>query len=408
MEPTEVRALGELAGEAVGGLAARVGEMHSGVAGRVFKAVGPGAAPVQLIHDGIAVGVYAAVQTLSKVAARAGAGVLSLTVAPEAPSLERRVGGRVAIGVLNGAFGDELARRENPLALKMTVRSRGRDVPPTRSAISEAFPDAGGRVAVFLHGLCETDDAWRLAADRNTPYGDRLQFELGYAPVYIRYNSGRHISENGRELARLLAELSAAWPVQVTEIVLIGHSMGGLVARSGCYYGAGQQWVNAVRHVFTLAAPHLGAPLEQVTHAATAGLAMLPETRALASALNIRSAGIKDLRHGYLTDEDWVGHDPHAFLRREAREIPFLTTANHYFVSATVRGPAGLLIGDLLVLRGSAWAHRGRGQRLRFGPEHYRHLGGANHFALLNHPAIYEQIRAWLAPRPLLPAVTGS
>jgi hypothetical protein len=357
-----------------------------------------------MIHDEIAGGVYSLVRRASKAAVRAGAGALSLAVEPDAPSLERRVKGRLAIGALNGAFGDQLARRGSPLALQMTVRCRGRDVPPTAHELRKAFPRATGRVAVFLHGLCETEDAWRLGAERHVPYGDRLQAEVGYTPVYIRYNSGRHISESGRELARLLREVTAAWPVEVSEIAFIGHSMGALVARSACHYGAGERWVTRVRHVFGLGAPHLGAPLEQRTNAASAAFALLPETRTFASALNIRSAGIKDLRRGYLTDEDWVEHDPDAFLRREAREIPFLSTANHYFVSATLRGLAGRLVGDLLVLRASAWSHRGRGQRLQFPVQQYRHLDGANHFDLLNHPAIYEQIRGWLEPRRALPA----
>jgi hypothetical protein len=404
MEPNEVRALGELAGEAVGGTAARVQDMHAGIAERVFKAVGPGAASVQMIHDEIAGRVYSLVRRASKAAIRGGAGALSLSVEPDAPSLERRVEGRLAIGALNGAFGDQLVRRGSPLALPMTVRGRGGDVPPTAHALRAAFPRATGRVAVFLHGLCETDDAWRLGAERHVPYGDRLQAEVDFTPVYIRYNSGRHISESGRELARLLTEVTAVWPVEVTEIAFIGHSMGALVARSACHYGAGEQWVTRVRHVFALGAPHFGAPLEQLTHAASAALALLPETRSLAVALNIRSAGIKDLRRGYLTDEDWVEHDPDAFLRREARAIPFLTTANHYFLSATLRGPAGRLVGDLLVLRASAWSHRDRRQRLQFPVEHYSHLGGANHFDLLNHPAIYAQITRWLKPRKALPA----
>jgi hypothetical protein len=163
--------------------------------------------------------------------------------------------------------------------------------------------------------------------------------------------------------------------------------------------------------VFTLGSPHLGAPLERGANAVSHLLGRLPETRALlADPLNRRSAGIKDLRYGYLVDECWLGQDCDAFLKNTAREIPFLRTAHHYFVCATVsREPdalAGRIVGDLLVLRASAWAHQ-RGQRLTFPIEHYQHVGGANHFELLNHPAIYEQIRRWMAPRLALPAGVG-
>jgi hypothetical protein len=35
--------------------------------------------------------------------------------------------------------------------------------------------------------------------------------------------------------------------------------------------------------------------------------------------------------------------------------------------------------------------------------DNYRHYGGASHFDLLNHPAIYEQLRRWLTNRLALP-----
>ena len=220
-----------------------------------------------------------------------------------------------------------------------------------------------------------------------------MEIELGYSPLYLRYNTGRHISESGRELAEQLERLIAAWPTRVDEVVLIGHSMGGLVARSACHYGAGSDCVAKVHHVVTLGTPHQGAPLEQVTNAATAALARLPETRPLARALNLRSSGIKDLRYGYLVDECWLDQDCDAFVRNTSREIPFLPTARHYFICATLSreadAPVGRILGDLLVLQPSAWAHPGRGKRLQFPVENYYHLGGANHFDLLNHPAIY-------------------
>jgi pimeloyl-ACP methyl ester carboxylesterase len=235
-----------------------------------------------------------------------------------------------------------------------------------------------------------------------------MEIELGYTPIYVRYNTGRHISENGRELARLLEALVASWPTEVHEITLVGHSMGGLVARSACHYGAGSACVAKVRHVFTLGAPHRGAPMEQAANAASVALARLPETRPLARALNLRSVGIKDLRYGYLTDECWMDQDCDAFLRDSSREVPFLPTARHYFICATLTREAdaavGRIIGDLLVLRPSAWAHEERGKRMRFPIEHYHHLGGANHFDLLNHPAIYAQMRRCLASQRALPA----
>jgi hypothetical protein len=406
MRSQEVRALGELASEALGGATARIEEMHEGIAERVFDSVGEIAAPVRLIHDGITHRVYAGLGGALASAVRAGARAISLRRPPEAPSIERAPAGRVAIGALNGAFGDRLEREHSPLAVRMTVRRGGQAVDLDVDSVRAAFPDATARLVVFMHGLCETEGAWALWSRRHVPYGPRLRVELGYTPVYIRYNSGRHVSDNGRDLARLLDELTSVWPVSPEEIALIGHSVGGLVARSACHQGAGRPWVEMVRHVFMLSCPHLGAALERATNAASAALARLPETKSMATALNVRSCGIKDLRYGYLLEEDWSGHDPDEYVRRRAAEIPFLETANHYFVSASISpnpdGLASRLVGDLSVVGASAWAQARRVQRLTFPIDHYWHIGGVHNFQLLNHPAVYEQIHKWLAGRPAL------
>jgi len=408
MRRDEIRALGELAGDAAAGIATQAREVHAGIAARVFESLGPSAAPVGVVHDRISAGAYAAARALTGALVRGGAGGLSLVSEPDAPSLADRPAGRMAAGALNGLWGDRLRRERSPLATPMSVRRRGGEVALSAGSLARAFPDATPQLAVFAHGLCETEDAWRLGADRHMPYGDRLRSELGYTPIYVRYNSGLHISENGRLLAALLDELTANWPVEVSEIALIGHSMGGLVARGACHYAPAGSWREQVRHVFTLGAPHKGAPLERGANALCHAASRLPETRPFAGSIKLRSAGVKDLGYGYIVDEDWDGHDPDAFRSNTGTVVPFLGSATHYFVSASVSqqpdAPLGRLIGDLLVLRPSAWAHGGRGERLQFPVHQYRHVGGATHFDLLNHPAVYAQIAGWLTSGRELPA----
>jgi pimeloyl-ACP methyl ester carboxylesterase len=407
MRREEISAFGDLVGVAAAGTTKRIHELHSGIAGRVWRWVGPASLPVRLLHDGIARGAYTAAGGLTRVVVLAGAHAASSARPADAPSIQSSPAGGAVVSALNGAFGDTLVRRRNPLALRMAFRRAGRDLELSRSALNRAYPNAKPKLAVFVHGLCDTDEAWGLGAARHVPYGFRMEVELGYSSLYLRYNTGRHVSENGRELASLLEQLVAAWPARVDEVVLIGHSMGGLVSRSACHYGADSRCVAKVRHVFTLGTPHLGAPLEQAANVASAALARLPETRPLAKALNIRSSGIKDLRYGYLVDECWMDQDCDAFLRNTSRDIPFLRTSRHYFICATLSraadAPTGRIIGDLLVLRQSAWAQPARGTRLRFPIEHYHHLGRANHFDLLNHPAIYAQMRRCLSSQRALP-----
>ena len=410
MRPDEARALGDLAGEAAAGIAGQAREVHAGIARRVFGALrvlGPAAEPARILHDGISAGAYEAARALTGAIVRGGAAAVSLTRTDEDPSISEGVPGRLAVGAINGMWGDRLHSRRSVLETPMAVRRHGRDVPVDRASLAAAFPDAAPRIAVFTHGLCETEDAWRLNERRSVPYGDRLQAELGYTPVYIRYNSGRHISHNGRRLAELLDDLVGQWPVEVAEVALIGHSMGGLVARGACHYAAPGGWRERVRHVFMLGSPHKGAPLELGANALCHASSLAPELRPFAAPIRNRAVGVKDLGYGYVVDEDWLGHDPDAFWSNTGTVVPFLETANHYFVSATLTrdpdAPAGRLLGDLLVLRASAWAQERRGERLQFPVDHYSHLGGATHFDLLNHPAVYGQIRRWLLSGRLLP-----
>jgi pimeloyl-ACP methyl ester carboxylesterase len=296
----------------------------------------------------------------------------------DAPPASSSRAGSLALGALNGAIGDVLERSGSELALTMTAR---RDAPAT------------GKLAVFVHGLCETDDAWSLFGNHPS-YGDRLAEEQGYTPVYVRYNTGLHISDNGRHLSELMAELTAGWPVEVHEIAFIGHSMGGLVCRSAAHQGG--DWAEQLRHVFCLGTPHLGAPLEKAANAAGWAFGRLPETRAFAKLVNGRSVGIKDLRFGSCVEADWCDCDPDEFLKDRCEDVPFLETATYYFVGATLSKSENALLGDLLVRYPSA-SGSGRRRRIPFEIDNGLHVRGATHFHLLNHPAVYEQLAAWLA-----------
>ena len=132
--------------------------------------------------------------------------------------------------------------------------------------------------------------------------------------MYVRFNSGRHVSENGRSLAALLDEVVAEWPVPVEQIALVGHSMGGLVARSACC--AGGDWTALVTHTVSLGSPHLGAPLESAVHYASAALGVTPETRPFAGFLRRRSAGIRDLRSGLARRRGLARPRPRGAARR--------------------------------------------------------------------------------------------
>jgi pimeloyl-ACP methyl ester carboxylesterase len=388
---TEIRALGALAGELLAAGGTVVSDMHAGIASRPFRALGPAARPAQLLHDGISAAVYGAVRGGLRAAAHGGAHAVALRSGGEGDPIAATPAGALALGALNGFVGDRLAARDSALALPMTIHGR--------------TGQRGPRLAVFVHGLCESEEAWRGLPRGDAPerpsYGERLFEELGLTPLYVRYNSGLHVSDNGQRLAELLDGLTREWPLPIEEITLVGHSMGGLVARSACHYAAAGElpWSESVRHVFCLGSPHLGADLEKGANTLAWALGQLPETRAFAHVVNARSAGIKDMRYGSCVEEDWRDCEPDELLRDRCGEVPFLPGASYYFVAATLRdGSLGALLGDLLVRLPSASGRGGgRGRRIDFEAGNGHELSGLTHFDLLNHPAVYEQLRAWIS-----------
>ena len=419
--PSEIRDAGRLLGDALASTVRSIGETHRSISDRTFDAIGPVAAPVRLLHDGITTGVYEVVAGAHAVVPRVGA--LAAVVSSHRRSTEPTTAGdawspsdRAAqvLGALNGLKGDVIAADYAELAFEMALRNHvtddpknNGDVTPTRAGLSAAYPDATGRIAVFVHGLCETDRSWWSGATKHhgepfVSYGTLLRADLGYTPAYLRYNSGLPIAENGRSLADLLDEVVAMWPVPVEDVVLIGHSLGGLVLRSACHRAEldGRSWVDLVRHVICVGTPHLGAPLERGVHRLVPVLGAIPETQPLAAILRDRSAGVKDLRRGVFAADEYHGDDPDEYLAHRRREVPFLPGATYCFVGATItrdrHHPLGHLVGDLLVTYPSA-SGSGRRRTIPFEIEHGAHVGGINHFDLLNHPTVYAHLRRWLS-----------
>lgn len=402
MQRHEIRSLADLAGEGTRVLTTLVRDTHSGIARRVFGAVGPVSKPVEVVHNTAAAATYHAVDRAVRGALRAAGELAAETRGSdedETVEANPRVAGVIA--ALNGIYGDELTDRGNGFALTMQVRHRGKPVAMNGPDLAAALPRATGRIAVFVHGWCMTEMSWwrrPREGEEVKSYGARLRDDLGFTPVYLRYNTGLHISDNGKSLASQLDRLRELWPVPVEEIALVGHSMGGLVIRSACHYGTQHEhrWPEAVGHVVCLGSPHLGADLEKGVNAASWALARLPETRALSSFLNARSSGTKDLRYGALLDEDWSECDPDEFLRDRCNEVPFLPHATYHFV-ATSAGPGalGAVLGDRLVRPHSA-SGAGKSRQIPFDPDHGLTLTGLHHFDLLNHADIYAKLHAWL------------
>jgi len=249
--PNELRALSALAFEELRDFPGAIRDMHLGIAQRAFRSVGPAARPVQVIHDALSRRAYDAISSgAARLGLAADAAIDRQGIGQDVQfSTTRR--GSAAIAALNGLIGDRLERSGSDLHQPASVRVDGETLALDAGSVSAAFPDATARLVVFLHGLMGNEFYWDWGGVHpGDTYGARLASDLGCTPVYLRYNTGLHISENGRSVAALVQELVQAWPVEVQEVALVGHSMGGLIARSACHQASesGQRWTARRSH----------------------------------------------------------------------------------------------------------------------------------------------------------------
>jgi pimeloyl-ACP methyl ester carboxylesterase len=289
-----------------------------------------------------------------------------------------------ALGVLNGAVGDYLERTKNPLATSMCLVRDGRELEP--SAFSSEHPDAR-RLAVLVHGLMCTESIWTM--EDGSDYGTLLERDLGITPLYVRYNSGRSIADNGAELAALLESIADAHP-GITEIVLVGFSMGGLLVRSACHVASrdDHRWLGLVRHAIYLGTPHRGAPLERAGRTLSRVLRAIPDpyTRLAADLAELRSDGVKDLGDADLTHEHRA-RPGGVSLRDPEHPVPLLASIEHHLIAATLSKNelvAGALGDSIVPIRSAS-----------FDTDDVVVLDGRVHLDLARDLTAYEHIRRW-------------
>jgi hypothetical protein len=383
-------------------LVGTVHAMHRAVTDGGFRWVGPLGRPIKAVHDAAVDGAYAAVQ-----AGLRGAGELGALAAgrrgaepgddrPSPAALKARA-------IAHGVVDEDLLAVAPELDLDVSLRHDGREVAVDADALRRAYPGATGRIAVFVHGLVDTEEVWLPRADDDGVALPEVAAELGLTPVLVRYGTGRAIARNGADLAALLEDLVAAWPVPVTELVLVGHSMGGLVARAACVAADAEDhaWTSVLESVTYLASPHLGSWLEKVANVGSWVLRRVsPRSAPIGALLDRRSRGIKDLRFGAIVEHAWDGAAIDDLLTGMVAHLPWLDGVTHHVVVGRLHRvdghPLNVVLGDGLVRAGSA---TGRGWRGRIdGAEVTVVPVAAGHTRLLRHPDVAVALREVLAP----------
>ncbi|MCV2349241.1 esterase/lipase family protein [Paucibacter sp. Y2R2-4] len=402
LRPSDLRGIAQLATQATAGVSRMVEGVHQSIWDRFGLPGGPQPGQARGL-TGLA---YRSVRGVNHWVGRGLditlSGVESLFKPEPGAAIDEETPQRAAwLAALNGVMGDHLRASHNPLATEMSLRWQGQALdwhqPP------QDLP-AQNKVLLWVHGLCMNELQWAGPhPGQAVAPGTTLAKALGYCPLYLRYNSGLHTSQNGRELAQQLQTLKDNWPVPLEEISIIAHSMGGLLARSACQIATeqGLNWLEQLKNVVFLGTPHHGAPLERAGNWIDVLLGSTPFTAPLAKLGQLRSAGITDLRHGYVRDEDWSGSD--RFQRKaDSRVItPLPEGVNCFAIAATLASKraslANQLIGDGLVpLHSALGEHSDPRRTLAFAPSAQRVFYGMNHMALLKDPQVTRQIKAWL------------
>jgi pimeloyl-ACP methyl ester carboxylesterase len=266
------------------------------------------------------------------------------------------------LAALNGVMGDRLSADNNPLATDMSLRSTS-DV-------------NGEKILIVIHGLCMNDLQWTSMHEGvEINHAEAVAKAHGFTPIYLRYNTGKPIEENGAELSRRLEELVSTLSISnklaIKEINVLVHSMGGLVIRSAAHHADQSAskllWRKKLKRIAFLGTPHHGAPLEKAGHWIDLILGSTPYSKPFVALTKLRSAGINNLRDGlaYPLPENV------ALLA-----IAACTTAKR--TTATDR-----ISGDGLVSVNSAL-----GTDLRFRQEDTKVFLKMNHMQLLSRPEV--------------------
>jgi pimeloyl-ACP methyl ester carboxylesterase len=407
---SDLRGYSRLVVEATLGVTSLVEAMHHSILGLPLP-FGPARTPSDTGVHGV---FYHSLQktsgavygTVRRITSLVGGGLdLALKqLQPELDHLESTRERAAILSIVNGVLGDHMTQHGNPLTIEMAFRQDGKDLALTQNALTAAIANPKGKILVMLHGHCMNELQW---TSQGHNHGTELAAANGFTAMTLLYNTGLHISQNGRSFAQQMEQLVQAWPVPVEEICIVGYSMGGLVARSGFRYGALEQnsWMQQVQKLLFVGTPHHGSMLERAGNLLDVALDASPYSAALSRLGKIRSAGTTDLRYGNLIDEDWSGRDRFAKAADPRHPIALPEGVQCYAIAAMIaKEPSklqGKLVGDGLVpLTSALGQHREASRALAFPPGHTKVLFGTTHLGLLASKPAFEQLQAWIsAPR---------
>ncbi len=341
----------------------------------------------------------------------------------------------ISRSVLNGIIGDYLAKENNPLAIEMAFYHYNHPLILNENLAHQLMFSSGkpltNKIIVLIHGLTNLETIWDFKADLNTHqdiqnknhqqtpskqvndansitsgnidfdnYGLRLQRDFDYTPLFLRYNTGLSIKENGKNLSDLLTQFIKFYPIPVDELVLMGFSMGGLLSRSAQKFACDNNlyWLEKLTNCYYIGTPHEGSPVEKISYITSSIVKSVPLTyvNQWADWIDLRSQGIKDLKDGLLdlndTSSSSENNEPDPY-KQSVKCGSFVEHAQHHFISGGLskskNSVTNKLIGDTLVRHSSAHPMS--------APDNAKnsHFEGISHVPLAHSNRVYQQIKQW-------------
>mgnify|MGYP000426215702 FL=1 len=287
--------------------------------------------------------------------------------------MKRLIESNTYLPIINGFIGDKLAASSDSWAIGFSLRLQSKDL-----TLAEAIKRLKNKnLVIYVHGLMADEKVWK--------HFQRI--EPHFSCLYLRYNTGLHISENGKLLSEFIAELYEKYAFK--KIHLVGHSMGGLVIRSACYQAQKKEmkWVKQLKTVFLIAVPNTGAVLEKLTGLTSVVLRRIARFHIgkLGDVLEQRSNGIKDLRLGAMLEEDWKSGD----TSKRSPVHPVIGVDYHILIGNLLKDENSVMakyFGDGLVTRESAvGATLIRHASVKVFPQ-------TGHNSILNSPSVVEYV----------------
>lgn len=344
-------------------------EKLSGISGLVYR-------NIRKVTKGVGKSIEAPLAAISKV----------LASQPDSTSTQ------ALLAAINGVLGDYLVQSENPLAIPMHFRREGQIL--NDSQLLECINKSNGKLLIMAHGLCMNDLQW---CREGHDHGAELAKELKMESIYLHYNTGLHISDNGKQFANLLESLVNLSEKHI-EINILAHSMGGLVSRSALHVAEKRdhKWPELLNNLVFLGTPHHGADLEKAGNWIDLILGAHSYTVPFARLVKVRSAGITDLRYGNVQELDWYSTDRFGFTGDRRLPLSLPKNIRCFAVATSATENINYPLGDGLVRIKSAL---GEHEKLTFDlhiPDSRKWIGiNINHMQLLSDPEVYQVLKTW-------------